>query len=960
MFLMKKRMAVMTWYKNLFAVTALVGLMTAAAEAQNLLQNSDFETGSPANWTVTGATEWQDGDWFGSATYHSATHFVGVANNGGHASGTVWQSAGLPFGATTYNLTLSFWALLFDIGGDPDTITGQIVVDSTVVASVAMTHADGLDTYVYKQVSWTGQVNTEIKVNFLLEADGHSQAGNWGVVCLDDAELTGGGAPTQHTINSIDPELIADNSADTPATITGTNLDGVTATKLVQGATELAGTNIVVAPDGLSLTTDFPTSGAPFGVYDVVVEKTGNTPATLVGGFRIRDPNGSFLVNGGFEEGDLTGWDTWYSDWGGNPVIDHVYVAGSGDLFIHTPKVDDVATPVVEGDYSFRAGEYRENGGEGGVYQQVPVFPGEELALAFQWGGGNTQEDSAMEIGVLKGEHTTAWQYPPEDVLGLVRYENPDEFGWESSSITFTVPAGEDRITVYTKVWHYTAGLWNYVALWTDGMTLSRPQCPNQHELTSINPTSHDANSEMDLTVYGSNMDQVTAIRLVRGQDQIVGTITSAGFGSLTAHFVPPPGGATLGNYDVVTEQEGCLGRTLEEAFTYFCEFPSTLTGVEPASLVKPQSLVQMTVSGTNVDLLDRVKLVYTPEPRNPPGDRAPYWVPISEATGTVLDASNPSAVVMQFDLYNAQAGKYKLVGERDDVCGNANEVLDALELLLPDGDSVVVNGGFEEINFEPWVLTPEEGFTTKGEPMPGAELVFAPGTGPDPWYNHYSHGGEYMVGIRSTHDGTWENWLTPNRGYLTQSVGLPNGTGQYEIVATCWVRMWDQQPGGCSLTASIIIDEGAQVSSVTAELVDLPFMTVDGLDPYTRLSVDYIGAADSDITIEFYLTTSAQGPGWGTPSSVVIDDIELLGTLTCNSPFADVDGDGDVDQSDFGILQRCITGSGFAGDLPQECRCLDHDSNGQADGSIDQYDIGAFEECATGPAVLHPDYPNP
>ena len=77
-----------------------------------------------------------------------------------------------------------------------------------------------------------------------------------------------------------------------------------------------------------------------------------------------------------------------------------------------------------------------------------------------------------------------------------------------------------------------------------------------------------------------------------------------------------------------------------------------------------------------------------------------------------------------------------------------------------------------------------------------------------------------------------------------------------------------------------------------------------------------------------------------------------LLGSQPCNDPFADADGDGDVDQDDFALLQRCITGSGFEGELPPECRCFDHDSNGDADGSIDQYDISGFEDHATGPGV--------
>ncbi len=45
----------------------------------------------------------------------------------------------------------------------------------------------------------------------------------------------------------------------------------------------------------------------------------------------------------------------------------------------------------------------------------------------------------------------------------------------------------------------------------------------------------------------------------------------------------------------------------------------------------------------------------------------------------------------------------------------------------------------------------------------------------------------------------------------------------------------------------------------------------------------------------------------------VTIISLELLSPITQHDPDcqdADLDGDGDVDQSDFGIFQRCISGS--------------------------------------------------
>jgi hypothetical protein len=68
------------------------------------------------------------------------------------------------------------------------------------------------------------------------------------------------------------------------------------------------------------------------------------------------------------------------------------------------------------------------------------------------------------------------------------------------------------------------------------------------------------------------------------------------------------------------------------------------------------------------------------------------------------------------------------------------------------------------------------------------------------------------------------------------------------------------------------------------------------------------------------------------------------------HEPFADADGDQDVDQDDFGEMQFCYTGPGAAaGEFdPILCSCLD--ANG--DQMIDQLDIQAFEACASGPGV--------
>ncbi len=87
---------------------------------------------------------------------------------------------------------------------------------------------------------------------------------------------------------------------------------------------------------------------------------------------------------------------------------------------------------------------------------------------------------------------------------------------------------------------------------------------------------------------------------------------------------------------------------------------------------------------------------------------------------------------------------------------------------------------------------------------------------------------------------------------------------------------------------------------------------------------------------------------GWFGGPGTTCDDI-----LCCGTPFADADGDGDVDQGDFGVFEACLTGPG--GGATGDCRCFDRrDENNQhgQDGDVDQDDYGAFENCASGPGI--------
>jgi hypothetical protein len=317
----------------------------------------------------------------------------------------------------------------------------------------------------------------------------------------------------------------------------------------------------------------------------------------------------------------------------------------------------------------------------------------------------------------------------------------------------------------------------------------------------------------------------------------------------------------------------------------------------------------------------------------------------------------------------------YKLVGERGDVCDDPADVLDAFELQLPAGPNFLANPGFEDGVIDPWVITPDVGVTDKGDPIPGPELVVAtppliagtncdnqapcntPGNPAceniDGWGGFTGSEGSYWVGTRSI-KLDFGNWITPNGGSIEQSVGLPLGPGNYSLTATVQVRMWDTRPAGVSLDLFFVVD-GVEQPGATAAMLDFP-MTEDGLDPYTLLSADYIGSATSDITLKMQISTNAQA-GFDvcpdpTLSIVAIDDVQIIGTTSCPTPFADADEDGDIDSTDFALLQLCIGDS----PLPDECRCFDTDTS----GVIGAADVADFLDCATGPDVLHATHPNP
>ena len=83
--------------------------------------------------------------------------------------------------------------------------------------------------------------------------------------------------------------------------------------------------------------------------------------------------------------------------------------------------------------------------------------------------------------------------------------------------------------------------------------------------------------------------------------------------------------------------------------------------------------------------------------------------------------------------------------------------------------------------------------------------------------------------------------------------------------------------------------------------------------------------------------------------NSMQFAEIQFYGKIgvICRTPFADADGDKDVDQLDFAAFQLCFTGAGGV-TSDRDCRCFDRDK----DTDVDELDFAAFLNCVSGPMV--------
>lgn len=174
------------------------------------------------------------------------------------------------------------------------------------------------------------------------------------------------------------------------------------------------------------------------------------------------------------------------------------------------------------------------------------------------------------------------------------------------------------------------------------------------------------------------------------------------------------------------------------------------------------------------------------------------------------------------------------------------------------------------------------------------------------------------------------------SHGYFTRHYAGPFDTVAIGVGKGCELDL----DGNC-MGPEKAIDYGKYTQGYGASYFDVPVLTGGVLE-----FVDMNGACClPNATCSQMLMADCQAAGGNfAGSGVACDQIEC-----CPNPPFDRDTDGDVDSTDFGLLQACITsGTSTPPPLTYECKCFDTDDN----GAIDVTDIEHFAQCVSGPDV--------
>lgn len=538
---------------------------------------------------------------------------------------------------------------------------------------------------------------------------------------------------------------------------------------------------------------------------------------------------------------------------------------------------------------------------------------------------------------------------------------------------------------------------------------LGLTDCPaDQHTLASVAPgsASNDA-TETVLTLNGNFLENVSEVQLVpvSGGDAIVSTSleTAAGPDMTSRTATLPTLNEPDGIYDVVSIQAPsppCLTEILPAAFELTCPNGWTFTEVVDPVLTDPTGFQSINVSGTNLGELDDIELQYI-------GNSPPTVI----LDGSISGVDQQGVLEASFSFDCAPSGQYRLKGVRNDpfcngptldyafsiaktppapACAWQPWASDWANLNLGEDLADPPEGVFDPTNWDysfgqatelgtvqdtpdgsdfalHWFLDgqPPSG-VSDGEGSGGVfqEIAVQEGVpiqysfywkgasdSGDSWFEFMLLDGPFGVG---TADRFEEGALGNNPAAVRRRT--LSGAGSFG-----WEQLTDQSPAHSGPTGprpTSITPSGSIVTVVLKAGRSSPGAMESFWD---AIDVNQGGAnlltnGDFESLVEQSLCNSEP--------MLQEDQCELeywrkadFQVITCGQPFADADGDNDVDQEDFAMFQACFTGPN--GGVPPGCECFDRPGPGLGDGGIDSADLLEFEECASGPAVfLDPEDP--
>jgi hypothetical protein len=706
------------------------------------------------------------------------------------------------------------------------------------------------------------------------------------------------------------------------------------------------------------------------------------------------------LVNGDWETADETGWSQVTSTWGGG----FTWTVGPPG---NAPTPDN-------------AGHLTLDSGSFGWYQVVEVPTSWDVTVDADWMGNDI---SWCEVMLFTFDHDPSYA----DVYGVfdtgpvdaIAYKK-DRFGmnplttwtWEAASLS-PHPQGNGG-TITSEGW-IVVGLklganagTDVSAAWDNiVITVDPGPCLTQHTTTMINPDSTPSDSNVTITITGTNLEQVNTVdgvKLVSVLDatEIVGTNVQVGPGpnetTLTADFATA--GAYVGFYHVVTEQPiPCASRQLTSAFEVTCANPSVVSSITPDTVTDPAFSSTLTLAGQNLGELDPISLEL--------GNLASVVGLNPTPNGDDLDVT--------FDMSCTPSGRYRLTGSRDDGCSDlepASAGDDVLELSRtrtspcpwqpwsaswsdlnvvpvfdpPDGEHF--NPTNWDYSFSQTTLlgmsldTPDASdrafhwligiqppdFTADPAGSGGIfqEITVTPGTPlkysfwwkaeidqADAWFEFILINGPFSVWETDAYQESQQGQNNPS---IVRKRVLPD---DLQNLGFEWTQVTDEDtadPGPYGDRPTTITPTG-DVVTVVLKAGRYPVGNVevlfDNVEVWQGTGSNLVVNGDFEDGSELWACENPALHQDDCEASFWLEsDVQI--PPPCPDPFADTDDDGDVDQDDFAVLQACFTGDLGPFELPEECLCFDRPGPPNGDDDVDQGDLAAFEVCAltSGPGV--------